>query len=351
MKLGVGIVGAGPATQAIHLPTLARLPDLFYVASVMDVDAELAASVAQRVHATPEITVEALLANSAVDVVAICSPDRFHADQIAASCRARKLGVLCEKPLATSTAEADEIVAAVTQAEIPLVVGTMRAYDPVWLEFYRTRKTVLQSARLIRSTLTYPFNTLLEDYASEIIGRAKPGPTASAAIKDARTACAHLRDLTLSLWIHDLPLIRSMVPTIPRVEAASVVHGSGGVVALAAGGVRVQLVAYAREVWHPDWRFEAWGDDWRLRVDVPPSYVHAGSARISMSEEAGKRVFGPSQEDGYVGEWRELHRLVTVGGEPQYSLSSLRDDLAYATAIADAAVAQSRNGGTCGGRG
>ena len=25
--LGVGILGAGPVTQAIHLPTLARLPD------------------------------------------------------------------------------------------------------------------------------------------------------------------------------------------------------------------------------------------------------------------------------------------------------------------------------------
>ena len=30
-QLGVGILGAGPVTQAIHLPTLARMPDLFRV--------------------------------------------------------------------------------------------------------------------------------------------------------------------------------------------------------------------------------------------------------------------------------------------------------------------------------
>ena len=44
--LGVGILGAGPATQAIHLPTLARHPDLFRVITVMDIDAAVAGSVA-----------------------------------------------------------------------------------------------------------------------------------------------------------------------------------------------------------------------------------------------------------------------------------------------------------------
>ena len=46
--LGVGILGAGPVTQAIHLPTLARLPDKFRVIAVMDIDAQVASSVAAR---------------------------------------------------------------------------------------------------------------------------------------------------------------------------------------------------------------------------------------------------------------------------------------------------------------
>jgi myo-inositol 2-dehydrogenase / D-chiro-inositol 1-dehydrogenase len=49
--LGVGFVGAGPVTQAIHLPTLARLTELFTVTHVTDIADEIAASVAARVAA------------------------------------------------------------------------------------------------------------------------------------------------------------------------------------------------------------------------------------------------------------------------------------------------------------
>ena len=49
--LGVGFVGAGPVTQAIHLPTLARLTELFTVTDVTDIADEIAAWVAARVGA------------------------------------------------------------------------------------------------------------------------------------------------------------------------------------------------------------------------------------------------------------------------------------------------------------
>ena len=53
--LGVGILGAGPVTQAIHLPTLARLPDKFRVTAVMDIDSQVASSVAARAGAVDEL--------------------------------------------------------------------------------------------------------------------------------------------------------------------------------------------------------------------------------------------------------------------------------------------------------
>ena len=56
-QLGVGIIGAGAVTQAIHLPTLARLPDQFRVVTVMDVDAGAAELVAARAGAEPAQTV------------------------------------------------------------------------------------------------------------------------------------------------------------------------------------------------------------------------------------------------------------------------------------------------------
>ncbi|MGO4433228.1 gfo/Idh/MocA family oxidoreductase, partial [Paenarthrobacter sp. RAF9] len=59
--LGVGILGAGPVTQAIHLPSLARLGDILTVRHIMDVDPSVAESVAARVGATHSTSVDALL--------------------------------------------------------------------------------------------------------------------------------------------------------------------------------------------------------------------------------------------------------------------------------------------------
>ena len=51
-RLGVGFIGAGAVTQAIHLPTLGRLTLDFEVRQVFDVAADVASSVAARVGAS-----------------------------------------------------------------------------------------------------------------------------------------------------------------------------------------------------------------------------------------------------------------------------------------------------------
>lgn len=133
VPLGVGFVGAGPVTQAIHLPTLARIPGLFRVAHVTDISAEIAASVAARVGARSSTALDTLLDDPAVDVVAICSPHAFHAAQVIATCRAGKKAVLCEKPFAMSAEEAEEIAAVSAETGVPIVVGAMHTFDPGWL--------------------------------------------------------------------------------------------------------------------------------------------------------------------------------------------------------------------------
>jgi myo-inositol 2-dehydrogenase / D-chiro-inositol 1-dehydrogenase len=51
----------------------------------MDVDASVAAAVAARASAQPTSDLDVLLDDPAVDVVAICSPHQFHADQVEAA--------------------------------------------------------------------------------------------------------------------------------------------------------------------------------------------------------------------------------------------------------------------------
>jgi homoserine dehydrogenase len=102
-RLGVGILGAGSVTQAIHLPILATLHEQFVVRHIMDIDQALATAIAARVGARASTDIEAILNDEAVDVVAICSPPEFHAEQANAACRAGKRVVFCEKPLVTTS--------------------------------------------------------------------------------------------------------------------------------------------------------------------------------------------------------------------------------------------------------
>ncbi|MGW0202388.1 Gfo/Idh/MocA family oxidoreductase [Nonomuraea sp. NPDC003201] len=88
MTVGVGFIGAGPVTQAIHLPAVAGLSDRLHVARVMDVDEGTAAAVAARAGAAHGTSVEELLTDPAVEIVAVCSPHAFRAEQAEAACAA-----------------------------------------------------------------------------------------------------------------------------------------------------------------------------------------------------------------------------------------------------------------------
>src|SRR6478735_7665188 len=129
MTWGVGVIGAGPGVAALHLPTLERLRELFSVVHVADNGGGRAAELAARVGATASQGAAELLADPAVDVVAICSPPGEHARQIREAIAAGKRAILCEKPLATSEAEAEEVVDACRRAGVVLFVATNHLYD------------------------------------------------------------------------------------------------------------------------------------------------------------------------------------------------------------------------------
>src|SRR5688572_29815230 len=99
MSHGVGIIGAGPGVAALHLPTLARLPDEFHVAHIADGGSGRAAALATRTGSRSSSNVGDLLADSEVEIVAVCSPPALHAEQVLASVAAGKRVVFCEKPL------------------------------------------------------------------------------------------------------------------------------------------------------------------------------------------------------------------------------------------------------------
>ncbi len=123
----LGLVGAGVAAQAIHVPVLQRRPDLFHVTAVCDPSRAAREAVADRcgIRASRRHDrVEELLEAADVDALLVLSSGS-HGGVCALAAEAG-LPVFCEKPLAYTTAEADVLDAASAR----VALGYMKIYDP-----------------------------------------------------------------------------------------------------------------------------------------------------------------------------------------------------------------------------
>jgi myo-inositol 2-dehydrogenase/D-chiro-inositol 1-dehydrogenase len=134
-RLNVGLIGAGRIGK-VHAETIAyRIPDAALV-HVADVNADAAASLAERCGARVS-SVEELLA--AVDAVLICSSTNTHADLIGQAARAGK-HIFCEKPIALSLGKIDAALDEVRRAGVKLQIGFNRRFDA---NFERVRSAIV----------------------------------------------------------------------------------------------------------------------------------------------------------------------------------------------------------------
>jgi predicted dehydrogenase len=333
--LGVGVIGAGPVTQAIHLPTLATLTEEFRVAHVMDVDLGVAREVAERVGARAGTDLDTLLADDAVDVVVICSPHQFHADQVAAAAAAGKRGVLCEKPLATTVAEAQRIADVSASSGIPVVVGAMHVYDPAVMAARQALAELATSTRLVRVRTYLPSNDDLVNLSTDLVS-APPRPTTGPEPDELDRQAAVIRGGVLGLATHDLPLVRAMLPRVEEVTGARALAPWGYELSFRCGHAIAQLQALMPGAWEPDWTLQAWGPDHEFGIAFPPSYVLAGSSTAGLATAAG-RTSWQYPVNGYQAEWLHLADIVNGRAEPAVPVQDAVEDLLYALQIADGA--------------
>lgn len=88
------------------------------------------------------------LANRAVDAVVVVTPTQFHRDIVLAAAQAGK-HVFCEKPMASTVAECDEMIEACRAGGVKLQIGFMRRFD----RSFRRGKELLDSGAVGRVTL------------------------------------------------------------------------------------------------------------------------------------------------------------------------------------------------------
>ena len=78
-----------------------------------------------------------MLATEDLDIVSVVTGDHAHAQIVVDAAEFGVRGILCEKPIATTLAEADRMIAATEQAGIPMLVNHTRRWMSPWLEVAR----------------------------------------------------------------------------------------------------------------------------------------------------------------------------------------------------------------------
>lgn len=125
--LRVGFAGAG-FIAGVHAEVLAGLPDV-RIAAVHDPDPDRAAAFAGTCGASGVSSFEQLL--DVCDAVFICSPNAYHAEQALAALAAGK-HVFSEKPMATSLADAQQVLEATRTGAGVYQIGFNRRLGPVY---------------------------------------------------------------------------------------------------------------------------------------------------------------------------------------------------------------------------
>ena len=227
--LRLGVVGLGAVAQSVHLPLLARLPDRFRITAVCDLSRATLEAVGDRygVPATARhASLEEMLDAGGLDGLVILTSGS-HASAAALGLEAG-LAVLCEKPLAFTLAEIDQLTAVRDRTAGRLLLGYMKLYDPAVQEARRVlddpAAPVGRELRAVEVTVLHPSSESQLAFAHLLPPPTDVDPAISAALQQA-TDLAHdmalgteagsalgelYSDILLGSVVHDLAVLRAL---------------------------------------------------------------------------------------------------------------------------------------------
>ena len=126
-KLNIAVVGAGIYGKN-HLDAYTSNPNVNLVA-VCDLKKEITDKVEQDYQVKTYNDMEEMLKSEEIDAVSVATPDPYHKDPVMTAIRYGK-DVLVEKPLATTSADAYDIIEAAEKAGVRVMVDYHKRWDP-----------------------------------------------------------------------------------------------------------------------------------------------------------------------------------------------------------------------------
>lgn len=226
------LVGAGLVGQVAHLQTLTAPGSPIRLAAIVDASPTRAAALGAA-HHVPHATSLAGLADTvsaSLDAVVIAAPDPAHHD-LAITALGMGLHVFIEKPLALTPAEGEAMQAAVAASGRVCQVGYMKRFDPApnaLVDDLRRRDARITGIAVeVRDPDAAPF---VRDFPF-VPGTDVPGSVIEEGARRFAEAVAEVlgrlpesSDATayasyISALVHDLNLVRMLLPEPMRVEA------------------------------------------------------------------------------------------------------------------------------------
>lgn len=186
MTVRIGIIGAG-IMGADHARTLHESVSGATVTAIADPLIDRAQAVGAATGANIFASAEELIASSFVDAVLIASHDSAHADQVI-NCLEHRKPVLCEKPLAPSISECQDLVdrQLAMGRSVPLIsVGFMRRFHPAYQDL---------KARVDDGTIGQPLMML----SSHRNVRSYPDATSASTITNSA-----IHEIDITAWLLD----------------------------------------------------------------------------------------------------------------------------------------------------
>jgi predicted dehydrogenase len=348
--LRVALVGAGLVGQAGHAFTLAEDRTRFELVAVVDPSPSARSAVAKRfgtAHACATLT-EAL--GLGLDAVVVAVPDPAHLP-VCLEALAAGLHVFCEKPLAQSVEDAEQLIA--VRGDRVLQVGYMKLYDPAverLLELLHGREPVYLSVE-VNDPDQDPFVDhvglfVARDVPAELVEQGRQTNAQAVAAALGRPPTPHETrafEAYLGALVHDVSLAHHLLAAagvkapLPLKDAGWFDGGRGVSLtwALPAGGEAHLTHLNLPGVSDYTERVTVFCRDVVLELTFPSPYLRHHPARLVEKRSVAGEPAGlvvtehrVSYEEAFRNELRAFHASVATGAPVRASAEAARDDLA-----------------------
>jgi predicted dehydrogenase len=349
----IGVVGLGAVAQAVHLPLLAKHPALFRIEALCDLSATVRDALGTRYGVPRErrFADAADLLAADLDAVAILTSGSHGA--LATAAAQAGLAVFCEKPLAYTLGELDELEAARPRVQL----GYMKLYDPAVeraVEALAGRPaprsievTVLHppsAPQLAHAGLLPPAVDVDRDVLDAILAREAAVTERALGPVGAPLALLYT-DVLLGSIVHDLAVIRALAGGPLEVDDADVwpaeaATGSVSVLGRLPGGTRVSIRWHYLEG-YPAYREEVRVHDEAGTVELAfpaPYLLHAPTVLtvVDADNEAERVSRTRSTVEAFESQWLAFAAFVHDEAPPRAAIAEGRADVLTCQAAARA---------------